>query len=218
MSGAAAALAAGAAVAALARFVTADADMGLLLRGGHRRAAFEGKVVWITGASQGLGQALAAYLASQGARLILSSRSLEKLQRAKEACAGGRAAAPEIVLLPLDVEGPQAALEAAAKEADAAFGSAGVDFLVHNAGASQHALAAETSREVAEKLLSLNALGPIALTRAALPQMLARRRGRVVVVASMAARVPTPGQAVYSAAKAAQWGYFSSLATEVADQ
>lgn len=124
MSGAAAALAAGAAVLAAGRFLTADADMALLLRwpgpgsgdclasdrqlrgsaprsdpsppriphpplpsprraarrGAHRRGAFDGKVIWITGASQGLGLVLASYLASQGARLILSSRSLEKLQ------------------------------------------------------------------------------------------------------------------------------------------
>lgn len=216
MNAAALALAVGASAVALGRFATADADMGLLLRGSHRRGAFEGQVIWVTGASQGLGEALARYLSSQGARLVLSSRSSEKLQRVKDACSGAHSG--DIVLLPLDLTGPQASLEDAARRADEAFGGAGVDFLIHNAGASQHALASETSAEVARKLLDINALAPIALTRAALPHMLARKKGRIVVVSSMAARVPAPGQATYSAAKAAQWGYFASLATEVADQ
>ena len=67
-------------------------------------------------------------------------------------------------------------------------------------------------------MFALNALGPIRLTQAALPHMLRRGRGRLVVIASMAAKVPSPGQAVYTAAKMALWGYFASLATEVCDR
>lgn len=95
-------------------------------------------------------------------------------QRVKASCAGKHAS--EALLLPLDVTAPASDLEAAAAEADAAFGGAGVDFLIHNAGASQHAQAAATDAAVSRTLLELNALGPIALTRAALPHMLARKR------------------------------------------
>jgi hypothetical protein len=133
MSTAVAALTAGAAIAWLARFATADADVGLLLRGRHARGAFKGRVVWVTGASQGLGAVLARYLCAQGARLVLSSRSAEKLQRVKESCTGEHAS--EILVLPFDLGGPAADLAAAARAADGAFGGAGVDYLIHNAGA-----------------------------------------------------------------------------------
>uniref|UniRef100_A0A383WEJ1 Ketoreductase domain-containing protein n=1 Tax=Tetradesmus obliquus TaxID=3088 RepID=A0A383WEJ1_TETOB len=199
---------------ALYGLMSADADLALLLRGRHKPDAFRGKVIWITGASQGIGEALAKYLAGQGARLILSSRSAERLQRVKEACLDPSA----VLVLPFDLLGPEADLAAAAAAADGAFGGAGIDFLIHNAGASQHALAAETTGEVAQQLLDINTLAPIRLTQAALPHMLKRGKGRLVVTASMAAKVPSPGQAVYSAAKMAVWGYFGSLATEVADK
>jgi short-subunit dehydrogenase len=104
----------------------------------------------------------------------------------------------DIEVLPLDLCGPYAGLEAAAAAADAAFGGSGVDYLVHNAGASQSALASEVSPGVTDAMFGVNTLGPIKLTRAALPSLLSRNKGRIVVVASMAAKVPSPGQAVYS--------------------
>lgn len=67
-------------------------------------------------------------------------------------------------------------------------------------GASQHSLAEETSAEVVEQLFKLNTLGPMHLTRAALPHMLARGKGRIVAVASMSAKIPSPGQAAYAGA------------------
>jgi dehydrogenase/reductase SDR family protein 7 len=67
-------------------------------------------------------------------------------------------------------------------------------------------------------MFAINTLAPIALTRAALPAMLARRRGRIVVVSSMAGHIPSPGQAIYSACKFALNGYFSTLLTEVHDR
>jgi len=126
-------------------------------------------------------------------------------------------AASDALVLPLDLTGPYEGLERAAQQADAAFGGQGVDYLVHNAGASMNALAAEVSAGVTDALFGVNTLGPIKLTRAALPAMLKRGKGRIVVVASMAGKVPSPGQAVYSACKMALYGYFASLATEVAD-
>ena len=86
------------------------------------------------------------------------------------------------------------------------------------AGASQHAAVEEVSTEVADEMFRLNVLGPIALTRAALPFLLSRRKGRLVVVSSMAAAVPAPGQAVYSGTKIALHGYFATLQSELNDR
>lgn len=76
----------------------------------------------------------------------------------------------------------------------------------------------EVSAEVADKMFQLNVLGPIALTRAALPFLLSRRHCRIVVVSSMAAVVPAPGQAIYSGTKLALHGYFSTLQSELNDR
>ncbi len=86
------------------------------------------------------------------------------------------------------------------------------------AGASQHAAVEEISTKVADEMFQLNVLGPIALTRAALPFLLSRRKGRLVVVSSMAAAVPAPGQAVYSGTKLALHGYFATLQSELNDR
>lgn len=202
---------------ALFRFTRADADLNLLSKRAPPPGAWQGKVVWIVGASQGLGEALAHYWAARGARLILSSRSLEKLQAVKAACCE-YVPEEQVVLLPVDLVGNSEALEEAAEAAFAAFDGAGVDYLVHNAGASQHAAVEDTSSDVATALLRLNLQGPLALARAALPLMVQQRRGQHVVVASMSAVVPSPGQAVYAAAKSGVRGYFASLSSELSDR
>jgi dehydrogenase/reductase SDR family member 7 len=198
------------------RFAKAYADLTLLSKRRVPRNAFQDKVVWIVGASQGLGEALTLHFAAAGARLILSSRSLDKLEAVKATCLE-HISAENIVLLPLDLTGPPEALDQAAENAFSAFNSAGVDYVVHNAGASQHAAAEDTSHEVATALIKLNLLGPINLAKATLPLMLQRGSGRQVVVASMSAVVPSPGQAVYAAAKSGLRAYFSSITSELAD-
>ncbi|KAI7846257.1 hypothetical protein COHA_000237 [Chlorella ohadii] len=204
----------------LLRFARADADLTLLSKRAPPPHAWRGKVVWIVGASQGLGEALARYWAEAGARLILSSRSLDKLEASrrvvKQHCCQ-HVAEGDVVLLPLDLVGDSAGLEAAAKAAFAAFDGAGVDYVVHNAGkcASQHAAAEDTSPEVAAALLNLNLEGPLGLARATLPHMVGQGRGQHVIVASMSAVVPSPGQAVYAAAKAGLRAYFQSMASEL---
>lgn len=201
----------------LIKFIRAHADLKLLSKTSPPPDAFQNKVVWVVGASQGLGKTLALYFARAGAHLILSSRSLDKLELVKTACAehsGGKS----IICLPIDLTGHPEELETAASAAFAAFDGAGVDYIIHNAGASQHAAAEETNVDVSESLIDLNMLGPIALTRATLPFMLQRKSGRHVVVASMAAVVPSPGQASYSAAKAGLRAYFLSVASELAER
>lgn len=115
----------------LIRLAFADADLHLLGLGKHRSNAFQNKVIWITGASQGLGAVLAQYFAGFGARIILSSRDAAKLERVK-ACLG----LPDdrVVVLPFDLCSDYMELEKAAAAADQAFEGAGIDYLIHNAG------------------------------------------------------------------------------------
>lgn len=191
----------------------ADTDLLLLWHTRLPADAYRNKVVWITGASQGFGEALALEYASRGAYLILSSRKRHALEAVKAKCVG--AAAVEV--LPFDLTGGEEALKEAVAQAEAMFGGAGVDYMVHNAGASQHCLAEECSDASLRGVFEINALAPIALSRHLLPRWMQRGRGRFVVVASMAGVVPSPGQAAYSGAKAALINYFNSVATEVAD-
>lgn len=169
---------------------------------------FSNKVVWITGASSGIGEALALAFAAEGARLVLSSRRPEELERVRTACA--RPEAHRIV--PLDLTRPET-FAAAVAEVEAACG--GVDVLVNNGGVSQRALALDTTPAVERALMEVNYFGQVALTKSVLPAMLARRSGHIVVVSSVMGYVGTPGRSSYAAAKHALHGYFDSLRAEV---
>jgi dehydrogenase/reductase SDR family protein 7B len=168
---------------------------------------FEDQVVWITGASAGIGAAVARAFAREGARLILSARRREELERVAAQCAGARG----VDVLPLDL-GDTPSLSARAREALALAGH--VDVMVHNAGISQRARAIETSIEVDERLLRVNYLGTVALTKALLPAMVARRRGQFVVVTSLTGLIGTPLRSSYAASKHALHGFFDSLRAE----
>jgi dehydrogenase/reductase SDR family member 7B len=173
-----------------------------------RRVLFNRQVVWITGASSGIGEATAYAFAREGARLILSSRRADELERVRLACARPN----EHFVLPLDLTRsetfPLAVGEVLARRGH-------VDVLVNNGGVSQRALAAEATLEVERALMEINYFGPVALTKALLPSMLARRAGHVVVVSSVMGYLGTPGRSTYAAAKHALHGYFDSLRAEV---
>ena len=124
--------------------------------------------------------------------------------------------ASDVLLLRLDVLGPESTLQAAALAAFDAFEGAGVDYIFHNAGASQHAVVEETSVAVATQLLNLNLHAAVNVARVTLPYMLDKGKGWHVVISSMAGVVPSPGQAVYAAAKAGLRAYFGSLKAELA--
>lgn len=94
----------------------------------------------------------------------------------------------------------------------------GVDLVIHNTGLSQHSAAVETKPSVVDSMFRINTVGPIAMTQALLPGMLKQKKGQFVVVASMAAKVPSPGQAVYAATKFGLLGYFHTLRTELASR
>ena len=170
--------------------------------------AWEGKVVWITGASSGIGEALARELAGRGARLILSARRTGRLEELR----AGLPRAGDHLVLPLDLA-DAAALPAAAAEALCQRGQ--IDVLVHNGGVSQRALAKDTALEVDRRIFEVNFFGTVALTKAVLPSMLARRAGHLVVVSSLVGRVGTPLRSSYAASKHALHGFFDSLRAEV---
>ncbi|KAI8102485.1 hypothetical protein M9435_006085 [Picochlorum sp. BPE23] len=197
-------------------FVCANCDLNLFSkRKKPPLGYFSGKVVWIVGASQGLGKSLAVRWAQDGARVILSSRRETSLMSVKRECCVF-VGEDDVAVLPFDITDSYARIEKVAEEAFAAFGH--VDYIVYNAGASQHGPVEETSHEVAEMLLRMNVMGQMAVARASLPYMLERQAGHHVVIASMASAVPSPGQAVYAAAKSAVKAYFLSMATELSSR
>jgi short-subunit dehydrogenase len=169
------------------------------------------QVVWITGASSGIGEALALACAREGAALILSARRAEALERVADAC---RSSAASVQVLPMDMA-DLPSLPKKAQEILARYGR--IDWLVHNAGVSQRARAIETSVEVDEQILRTNFLGPVALTKAVLPSMVQAHHGAIVVVSSLLGMIGTPLRSSYSASKHALHGFFDSLRAEHAD-
>jgi dehydrogenase/reductase SDR family member 7B len=171
---------------------------------------FDNQIVWITGASSGIGEALAHELAGRGARLVLSSRRREELERVR-----GELPGEDHLVVPLDLA-DEASLGAAAGRVLEELGR--VDVMVHNGGISQRSLAAETELSVDRRLIEVDYLGVVALTKALLPSMLERGAGRFVVVSSLVAYVATPLRSSYCAAKHALHGFFEALRAETHDQ
>jgi dehydrogenase/reductase SDR family protein 7B len=171
-------------------------------------STFENKVVWITGASSGIGEALAKRFALAGSRLIISSRRPDELSRVAGLCSGARSCA----VLPLDLSKPESMADAVhsvlAREG-------AVDVMVHNAAVSQRAFAADASYDVDELIMRTNYLGPVALTKALLPSMRARRQGQFIVLSSVLAKFGLPGRSAYCASKHALQGFFDTLRAEV---
>lgn len=170
-----------------------------------------GKCVWITGASSGIGEAFAHAAVAQGANVILSARRQQELERVKASLRTVHATqAIHVVTMDLD---DTASLPGVVERALACEGA--VDIMVHNAGISQRSLAAETQPSVDERLMRVNYLGPVVLTKALLPSMRQRRTGRFVVVSSLTGVFGTPMRSGYAASKHALHGFFDSLRAEL---
>ncbi|PZO89285.1 MAG: short-chain dehydrogenase [Sphingomonas sanxanigenens] len=168
--------------------------------------AFEGRTIWITGASSGIGEALARALAAQGAKLILSGRRRDALD------ALAAELGVETLVLPFEAT-DWAAL---APAVDAAWGwRDGVDMLVNNAGISQRSLAVDTSPEVYRAIIDTDLLAPIWLTQLVLPRMVERRQGHIVGISSVAGRAGVVLRTAYCAAKHGLIGYCDALRAEV---
>jgi dehydrogenase/reductase SDR family member 7 len=174
------------------------------------------KTVWITGASSGIGEALALQFAKNGDRLVLSARREDELERVAERCrpAAGTGTG-QVLVLPLDVTDWDSLL-GKVEAVLAQFGT--IDLLVNNAGVSQRSLCKDTDMSVYQKLMDVDVMGQIALTKAVLPHMLERGSGHLAVTSSVAGKVGAPMRTGYCAAKHAVMGFFDALRAEVEGQ
>ncbi|KAL2555405.1 NAD(P)-binding Rossmann-fold superfamily protein [Forsythia ovata] len=197
------------------KFLKADGDFTLLSKKHVKREEIEDKVIWITGASRGIGVVLAKQLASLGAKLIISARNEAELQRVKKQLTG-KHAPHDVMILPLDLTLGEDYLREAVEKAESFFGGSGVDYMFHNAAFERpKTTALDLTEESLKATFDVNVMGPISLTRLLAPYMLKRGRGHFVVMSSAAGKAPAPGQAVYSASKFAVNGYFHTLRSEL---
>ncbi|MEQ2306636.1 Dehydrogenase/reductase SDR member 7 [Ameca splendens] len=199
-------------------FIFADADFTLLRASltGHRpETKLKGLVVWVTGASSGIGEELAYQLARCGSRLILSARRKDLLDRVKRQCLENSSLKDEDVLvLPLDLL-DRKTHEEKSKIVIEYFGH--IDILINNGGRSQRSLCLETHVEVYQALMELNFLGTVSLTKQVLPHMTQKGKGSIVTVSSLVGLAGAPLATGYSASKHALQGFFNSLRTELTD-
>lgn len=170
---------------------------------------FDGRVVWITGASSGIGEALAEAFAREGAQLILSARRRAELERVAARCGG------DPMVVPLDLERPES-FGPLVETVHRRFPR--IDIVVHNGGISQRALAKDTDLEVDQRIMAVNYLGTVGLTKALLPSMLKARSGHLVVVTSVMGKIGTPQRSAYAASKHALHGFFDCLRAEVSSE
>lgn len=165
----------------------------------------QGQCWWITGASSGIGAALARALAARGARLILSGRNVAALEAVAADCGAGT------MILPFEAT-DYAAIPRLAEQAWDWGGR--IDGLVNNAGISQRSLAIETDFAVYERIVAVDLLAPIALTQALLPRMVGAGGGQIVAISSVAGIAGVPLRSAYSAAKHGLIGYHDSVRAE----
>ncbi|MBP9925916.1 MAG: SDR family oxidoreductase [Cyclobacteriaceae bacterium] len=173
-------------------------------------STLSGKIIWITGASSGIGEALAYELVNKGAKLILSARRKEELERVKGNCPA--AAQPFIRVLPLDLSEPST-LKLSAEAAIQLFGH--IDILINNGGISQRSLAKDTTLDVDRRIMEVDYFGSVALTKHILPHFLKRKAGHFVTITSVMGKIGTPYRTGYAAAKHALHGFFDSLRAEL---
>src|SRR5258708_5177519 len=170
---------------------------------------FQQKRIWITGASSGIGEALAYAFHKTGAKLILSARREEELKRIQGQCGGESCTR----ILPLDLTRAE---ELPDKTRLALSMFDGIDILVQNAGITQRSLVKDTDPAVYRTLMELNYFAPVALTKAVLPSMLEKKSGHFVVISSLVGKFGTPLRSGYAASKHALHGFFDSLRAEEA--
>lgn len=175
---------------------------------------FRDSVVWVTGASSGIGAALAPQFHAEGAHVVLSGRREDALRRVAQDMSGGEDRAQDSLVLPFDVT-DGAAIDAAARAVLERFGR--IDMLINNAGLTQRARVADADISVYRRVMEVNYFGPLMLTKAVLPSMLDRGAGQIACVTSVAGKYGSPMRSGYNAAKHAAHGFFDSLREEVAD-
>lgn len=165
----------------------------------------QGKTIWVTGASSGIGLALAEQLAAKGANLVLTARSEATLRELSERLPGNHH------VLPMDLSKPEVSIN----QAETFLAHTQVDMLVNNAGVSQRSLALETDLHVYRNLMEINYFSVVGLSKAVAPKMVAQGGGTIVTVASVAGKVGTKRRSGYSGAKFAVIGFMDALRAEL---
>ena len=169
--------------------------------------SFKNKIVWITGASSGIGEAIAFALIKQGAVVIASSSSIEKLKASKAKASNTE----QFHIVPLDLNNADT-IQPTAQQVIERFGR--VDILINNAGISQRSLVLETPIANYRKVMEINYFGTVILTKAVLPQMIKQGGGYLLCTSSIVGVFGFPLRSAYSAAKHALHGFFESLRIE----
>jgi short-subunit dehydrogenase len=166
------------------------------------------KLVCITGASSGIGEALAYAFANEGSRLLLCARSTHKLHEVKANCTG----AASVDLLSVDLS----KYEDIDQHFDSILSKTGdVDVLINNAGISQRTTVIDSTLDVDKKIMDINYFGLVALTRYVLPSMIKRQSGHLVAISSVAGYISTSHRSAYAASKHAVRAWYDSLRSEV---
>lgn len=168
---------------------------------------FDHKIVWITGASSGIGKELALQLSQKNCKLILSARRKEVLEQVQQECAHPE----QVKILPLDLE-QYDDFPTTAQKAVALFGH--VDILVNNGGISQRSKIMETNMTVYKRVMEIDYLGTIALSKAILPHFIERQSGLYVVISSVMGKYSSAYRSGYCGAKHALHGFFDALRME----
>lgn len=165
------------------------------------------QVVWLTGASSGIGEALAYELSKKGAKLIISARREKELERVKQQCYNPS----NIKILPLDLADADSLIPKT-NQAQSIFGE--IDILINSGGISQRDLAIDTAVEVDRRIMEVNYFGSIALSKAVLPAMVRRKKGHQVIISSVSGIISPPFRTAYAASKHALHGFYESLRSE----
>lgn len=166
-------------------------------------------IVWITGASSGIGEACAYEYAAQGASLVLTASTAGKLEAVASECLSR--GAKDAFALPYDLQDPAGIPELCRKAWDR---FDGIDILFCNAGVSQRTRVEDTSMEMIRKIMEINYFAPVAISKEILPYMTARGGGHIAVTTSIAGRFGFPLRCGYSSSKFALYGFFETLAAE----
>ncbi|MDQ3112414.1 MAG: SDR family oxidoreductase [Bacteroidota bacterium] len=169
---------------------------------------FKDKIIWITGASSGIGEALAKAFAAEGAKLVLSARRTDELERVKKEC---KLSDSYCMILPLDLSATSS-IDSLTQSVLAKFSR--IDILVNNGGISQRSLAKDTPLEIDRKIMEVNFFGQVAVTKSVLPVMLNQKQGQIVVISSIAGKFGFWFRTAYSSSKHALHGFFEALRLE----
>ena len=168
----------------------------------------EGKNIWITGASSGIGKAVALEISKQKSFLVLSGRNEESLKKVAEICQKNGS---KVKIIPFDLGVEKSVIQAAQKILSEKIK---IDGLYHFGGISQRSFVSETPLEVDRKIFEVNFFGTVALTKAILPWMIENGGGQIAVTSSIVGKFGFPFRSAYSASKHALHGYFESLRAE----